>query len=53
MKPALTSLLAFFLPAAWGLASAQQAAQTLELNDKNYAAIRQALTSPKDESGWR
>jgi hypothetical protein len=53
MKPALTSLLAFFLPSAWGLAPAQQAAQTLELNEKNYSEIRQALTSPKDESGWR
>ena len=53
MKPALTTLLAFFLPVAWGLAAAPQAARTLELNEKNYGAIRQALTSPKDESGWR
>ncbi len=53
MKPALTTLLALFLPAAWGLAATPQAARTLELNEKNYAAIRQALTSPKDESGWR
>ena len=53
MKPALTTLLALFLPAAWGLAAAPQAVRTLELNEKNYAAIRQALTSPKDESGWR
>ena len=53
MKPALTTLLAFFLPAAWGLAAAPQAARTLELNEKTYATIRQALTSPKDESGWR
>ena len=53
MKPALTALLAFFLPTTWGLAAAPQAARTLELNEKNYAAICQALTSPKDESGWR
>jgi hypothetical protein len=31
----------------------QQAARTLELNEKNYGAIRKALTSPKNESGWR
>ena len=53
MKPALTTLLALLLPVVWGLVAAPQAARTLELNEKNYATIRQALTSPKDESGWR
>jgi hypothetical protein len=36
MKPVLIALLAFFLPVAWGLAAAPQAARTLELNEKNY-----------------
>ena len=53
MKPTLTALLALYLLAPSVSASAHQAARTLELNEKNYATIRQALTSPKDESGWR
>ena len=46
-------LIALFLLTSWVSVSAPQAARTLELNEKNCATIRQALTSPKDESGWR
>ena len=46
-------LIALFLLTVWVSASAQYAVRTLELNEKNYATIRQSLTSPKDESGWR
>ena len=46
-------LMALFLLTVWVSASAQKAALTLELNKKSYDKIRQALTSPKDESSWR
>ena len=46
-------MVTLFLIATCVSASGQKTARTLELNEENYGKIRKALTSPKDESGWR
>ena len=53
MRRVNTLGVALFLFAPCVSASGQKAARTLELNEENYDQIREALTCPKDESGWR
>ena len=53
MRRPASIIAALFLLGACEPASAQQAALNLELNVKNYFKIREAIASPKDESGWR
>ena len=53
MRRVCTLIVALFFFAPCVSASGQKAARLLELNEENYGKIRKALTSPKDESGWR
>ncbi len=53
MGKVCTVIAVLFLLAPCVSASGEKAARTLELNEENYDRIRQALTCPMDESGWR